>query len=78
MKQEPAEATRERLNAAPERRRNLRHSCRGGCQNETDREHRNALAVRGYWQAFQRVEESVRKVLGGANPGQVADEDHGA
>lgn len=44
--------------------------------NETDREHRNALAARGYWQAFQRVEESVRKVLEGVNPGQVADEDH--
>ncbi len=46
--------------------------------NETDREHRNALAARGYWQAFQRVEESVGKVLEGANPGQVADEDHSA
>jgi len=46
--------------------------------DETDREHSNALVARRYWQAFQRVEESVKKVLGGANPGQVADEDHGA
>jgi fido (protein-threonine AMPylation protein) len=44
--------------------------------NETDREHRNALAARGYWQAFQRVEGSVAKILQGVNPGQVADEDH--
>ena len=31
--QEPTEATQEWLNAAPERRRNLRPSGRGGCQN---------------------------------------------
>ncbi|GAA5084864.1 hypothetical protein GCM10023337_02960 [Paenalcaligenes hermetiae] len=30
--QEPTEATQEWLNAAPERRRNLRPSGRGGCQ----------------------------------------------
>ncbi|PZP65125.1 MAG: cytosine methyltransferase, partial [Azospira oryzae] len=33
-KQEPAEATWERLHATPERRRNLRPSGRGGCQLE--------------------------------------------
>jgi fido (protein-threonine AMPylation protein) len=47
-------------------------------ENEDDREHRNALTARGYWQAYQEVRESVRKVLQGANPGAVADEDHGA
>jgi hypothetical protein len=47
-------------------------------ENEDDREHRNALAARGYWQAYQAVRESVRKVLEGANPGAVADDDHGA
>lgn len=41
-----------------------------------DREHRNALAARGYWQAYQAVRESVRKVLGGDNPGAVVDADH--
>jgi hypothetical protein len=44
---------------------------------EGDREDRNALAARGYWQAYQAVRESVRKVLRGENPGSVADEDHG-
>ena len=44
---------------------------------EEDREHRDALAAKGYFQAFQVVRESVRKVLDGANPGQVADDDHG-
>jgi hypothetical protein len=46
-------------------------------ENEDDREHRNALAARGYWQAYQSVRESVRKVLEGNNPGAVADDDHG-
>lgn len=45
--------------------------------DDGDREQRNALAARGYWQAFQAVKASVRKVLDGANPGEVADHDHG-
>jgi hypothetical protein len=45
--------------------------------NEVDREHRNTLAARGYYQAFQVVRENVMKVLVGENPGTVADTDHG-
>jgi hypothetical protein len=45
-------------------------------ENENDREHRNALAARGYWQAYQAVRKSVRKVLKGDNPGAVSEEDH--
>src|SRR3990170_2494841 len=45
--------------------------------HKSDREHRNALAARGYWQAYQAVRESVRKVLRGDNPGAVVDADHG-
>lgn len=45
--------------------------------NEQDREHRNALAARGYWLAYQAVQKSLRRVLRGENPGVVADEDHG-
>lgn len=40
------------------------------------RNERNALAARGYWQAFQAVKASVRRVLAGENPGEVADDDH--
>jgi len=32
-------------------------------KNEDDREHRTALAARGYWQAYQAVRRSVRKLL---------------
>lgn len=46
-------------------------------ENEDDREHRTALAARGYWQAYQAVRESVRKVLEGDNIAAVADNDHG-
>jgi hypothetical protein len=55
---------------------------RGGDWNpdadEEDRELRNALAARGYWQAFQAVKESLDSVLHGEDPGTVADNDHGS
>lgn len=41
-----------------------------------DRAHRDALAARGYWQAFQSVKQSIWEVLGNANAGTVADLDH--
>lgn len=45
--------------------------------DEKDREHRDALAARGYWQAHQVVCETIKKVLRGENPGKVVDHDHG-
>jgi len=44
--------------------------------HEQDREQTNAMAARGYWQAFQAVEKSIRRALKGENPGTVAEEDH--
>jgi len=44
--------------------------------NEKDREQTNALAARGYHEAFGAVTRSVRKVLDGQNSGDVADNDH--
>ncbi len=41
-----------------------------------DREQTNAMAARGYWQAFQVVEKSIGRVLKGKNPGTVAEEEH--
>jgi hypothetical protein len=46
--------------------------------NEGDREKRDAMAARGYWQAYQAVQNSLGRILQGENPGLVADEDHGA
>ena len=42
-----------------------------------DREQRNAMAARGYYQAFQAVKESITKVLNNDNPGIAVDDDHG-
>lgn len=42
-----------------------------------DREHKDGLAARGYWLAYQAVLKSLNRVLAGENPGLVADEDHG-
>jgi fido (protein-threonine AMPylation protein) len=44
--------------------------------DEADRKNRDALAARGYWEAFKVVKESVSAVLGGANPGARARADH--
>jgi hypothetical protein len=44
--------------------------------NAEDRENRNALAARGYYEAFVAVKASVEKVLIGGNSGAVADADH--
>jgi len=45
--------------------------------NKSDSRQKDAMAARGYWQAFQKVKESIRSVLNGENPGEVADNDHG-
>lgn len=44
--------------------------------DEADRKNRDALAARGYWQAFQRVKISVSKALAGENVGAVVRTDH--
>jgi len=44
--------------------------------NEEDKSHRDALAAKGYWQAFQSVKQSVERVLKGENAGDVADDTH--
>lgn len=44
---------------------------------KADREHRDAMAARGYWLAFQEVKKSVECVLNKDNAGDVADTDHG-
>ena len=46
-------------------------------ENKDDRKHYNALAARGYWQAYQAVRKSLQKVLKGENPGSVCHDDHG-
>jgi len=44
--------------------------------SEADRQSRDALAARGYWQAFQQVKRNVEEILGGANPGTIVRAAH--
>ena len=45
-------------------------------ENKEDRKQRDAMAARGYYQAFKQVKESIQKILQGANAGEQADIDH--
>ncbi|GLU52650.1 hypothetical protein Dfri01_21110 [Dyadobacter frigoris] len=45
-------------------------------ENEEDRKQRDAMAARGYYQAFQSVKESIEAILKGKNAGTQVDIDH--
>jgi hypothetical protein len=45
-------------------------------KNEDDKKSRDALAARGYWQAFQSVRTSLASILKGENPGDVVRRDY--
>ena len=44
--------------------------------NPEDKKQKDAMAARGYWQAFQKVKLSISKIIDGRNAGKQADEDH--
>jgi hypothetical protein len=44
--------------------------------NEEDRKQRDAMAAKGYWEAFKTVEQSISKILEGKNAGEIVDTDH--
>jgi len=44
--------------------------------HDADRQSRDALAARGYWQAFQVVKANVGEIIGGANPGLLVRNTH--
>jgi len=47
-------------------------------QTIEDRQQNDAMAARGYFQAFQLVKDSIKSILEGENPGEVVDNDHGS
>lgn len=47
-------------------------------QNPKDRQQMDAMAARGYYQAFEAVKISIRSVLEGNNSGEVVENDHSA
>lgn len=44
--------------------------------HEEDRRNRDALAARGYWEAFQKVREAIADIIAGANPSARARASH--
>lgn len=44
--------------------------------HDADRQSRDALAARGYWQAFQRVRDAVDKIVAGAEAGALVRDAH--
>ena len=54
----------------------IKHVRSGKWDPDNDANDKEHTAARGYWQAFNIVEESVSKVLKGENPGSVFSEDH--
>ncbi len=46
-------------------------------QSVEDRQQKDAMAARGYYQAFQVVKNSVKSILEGKDSGEVVDNDHG-
>ena len=44
--------------------------------HDDDRQSRDALAARGYWQAFQIVKATVAEIIAGANPGTLVRTAH--
>jgi len=67
----------ERYQVTPELIENVRTGAWDSQNNTEDRKQKDAMAARGYWQATQKVRETIIKILTGKNAGEVADADHG-
>lgn len=44
--------------------------------NEEDKKHRDAMAARGYWLAFNSVKSSIEKIIDGGDLGKILSEEH--
>ncbi len=66
----------EGYNVSPELVERVRLGAWDPKDNEADVGSRNALAARGYWQAFQQVKKTVMDVLEGKNSGALIRADH--
>ncbi|TFF34536.1 Fic family protein [Mucilaginibacter psychrotolerans] len=45
-------------------------------ENKEDKQQKDAMAARGYWQAFQEVKTTIHAILNGSNPGKQLYKDH--
>ena len=66
----------ERYRVTPELIEKVRSGKWNSEGNEEDRQQKDAMAARGYWQAFQSVKGSINKIIAGENAGKIADHEH--
>lgn len=67
----------ERYKVSPELIESVRTGSWDAKENEEDRNQKDAMAARGYWQAFNAVKASIERIFNGENAGKVLDEEHG-
>lgn len=67
----------ERYRVTPELIETVRSGTWHSNNHEENKKQKDAMAARGYWQATQKVRESISKILQGENAGTVADADFG-
>lgn len=66
----------ERYQVTPELIERVRSGQWNARGNADDHRERNAMAARGYWQAIQQVNNTIKRILDGENAGAAADRDH--
>lgn len=67
----------ERYTVTPELIERIRSGEWDAKGNEADQKQKDAMAAKGYFEAFKAVKESIKKILDGTNAGKVVDDDHG-
>ena len=67
----------ERYRVTPELIERVRSGAWDTNKNGEDKKQKDAMAARGYWQATQKVRDSIKKILSGANAGEITDIEHG-
>lgn len=66
----------EKYKVTPELIERVRSGTWDSKENAEDRKQRDAMAAKGYWDAFQVVEKSIESILIGKNAGKVLENEH--
>lgn len=67
----------EKYRVTPELIERVRTGAWDAKENKSDKQQKDAMAARGYWQAFKAVKDSIQRILNGEIAGTVLEEDHG-
>jgi Fic family protein len=66
----------EKYKVTPELIERVKSGNWNSADNEEDKKHRDAMAARGYWLAFNSVKNSIEKIIDGGDLGKVLSEEH--